>query len=100
MATKKDGAKGAAAGEPLEGLKFEQGLEKLESILETLENEELSLEDSIKNYETGVKYYNFCKEKLDALEKKIEMLVKSGQDGDYTAVPFRRDEIDGPRGDN
>jgi len=96
MAHKKESAKVQAEGGELEGLKFEQGLEKLEVILETLENDELSLEDSIKNYETGVKYYNFCKEKLDALEKKIEILVKNTADGEYTSAPYRREEIDGP----
>lgn len=95
MAQKKESVKSHPAEEQLEGLKFEQGLEKLERILETLENEELSLEDSIKNYETGVKYYNFCKEKLDMLEKKIEVLVKNGASGEVTSVAYRRDEIEG-----
>lgn len=94
MAQKKESVKNHPAEEQLEGLKFEQGLEKLECILEMLENEELSLEDSIKNYETGVKYYNFCKEKLDVLEKKIEVLVKNGASGEITSVPYRRDEIE------
>ncbi len=84
------------AHEQLEGLKFEEGLEELENILELLENEELSLEESIKNYETGVKYYNFCKEKLDSLEKKIEILIKTGPAGETSLAPYKRDEIENP----
>ncbi len=97
MAQKKETANHAAAGEELEGLKFEQGLEKLENILESLEKEELSLEDSINNYETGLKYYSFCKEKLDTLEKKIEILIKNSATGECSPAPYRRDEIEGPR---
>ena len=97
MAQKKETAKPAAVNEEFEGLKFEQGLEKLEDILESLENEELSLEESINNYETGVKYYNFCKEKLDALEKKIEILVKNNATGECAPAPYKREEIEGPR---
>jgi|GEM_PF-3341559 len=83
----------------LADIKFEDGLKKLEETLESLENNELSLEDSIKNYETGLKYYNFCKEKLDSLEKKIEILMKNSTSGEITPVAYTRPEIEDAGGE-
>ena len=56
--------------------KFEEALEELESVVERLESGELSLEDSLTAFEQGVRLVNFCNQKLNEVEKKIELLVK------------------------
>jgi exodeoxyribonuclease VII small subunit len=56
--------------------KFEAALEELEQIVEQLETGELSLEDSLSAFETGVGLVRFCNQKLNDVEKKIEMLVR------------------------
>ena len=56
--------------------KFESALEELEEVVDRLESGELSLEDSLTAFEKGVGLVRFCNQKLNEVEKKIEMLVK------------------------
>lgn len=56
--------------------KFESALEELEQIVEQLETGELSLEDALTAFEKGVGLVRVCNQKLNEVEKKIEMLVR------------------------
>ena len=56
--------------------KFEAALEDLELVVEQLETGELSLEDSLEAFEKGVGLVKYCTQKLDEVEKKVELLVK------------------------
>ena len=71
----------------MEKIKFEDGLKKIEKIVDKLESGDLSLEESLKLYEEGVRLTRFCRESLDAMEKKIEILTKD-KDGKLSAQPF------------
>ena len=55
---------------------FESALEDLEQVVEQLESGELSLEDSLAAFEKGVGLVKYCNQKLNEVEKKIELLVK------------------------
>ena len=55
---------------------FETALEQLEQIVERLESGELSLEDSLAAFEAGVGLVKHCNQKLNEVEKKIELLVR------------------------
>ena len=55
---------------------FESALEDLEQVVEQLETGELSLEDALAAFEKGVGLVKFCNQKLNEVEKKIELLVK------------------------
>ena len=59
--------------------KFESALEELAEVVEQLESGELSLEDSLSAYEKGVGLVRLCNQKLNEVEKKIEMLVKDNE---------------------
>lgn len=94
MGPRKEQNKEAAdRADDLSSLKFEEGLKKLEETLEALENDELPLEESIKKYETGTRLYNFCRAKLESLEKKIEIISK-GAGGEIEFKPYDRKEIE------
>ncbi|MBI4528866.1 MAG: exodeoxyribonuclease VII small subunit [Deltaproteobacteria bacterium] len=67
--------------------KFEEALEELESIVERLESGELSLEDSLAVFSEGVSLVKFCNQKLNEVEKKIELLIKD-RDGKLQLRPF------------
>jgi exodeoxyribonuclease VII small subunit len=56
--------------------KFEEALADLECVVERLESGELSLEESLTAFEQGVSLVKFCNQKLNEVEKKIELLVK------------------------
>lgn len=55
---------------------FEEAIKRLEEIVNELEKEDVPLEKSLALFEEGVKLSRFCREKLDAVEKKIDILLK------------------------
>ena len=57
---------------------YEQAVSELEEIISKLESGEASLDDSIALYSRGMELSKFCKEKLDAIEKKISSLSQDG----------------------
>lgn len=73
-------------------MEFEKALGELEKIVRQMEEEELSLESSIKKYEEGIRLARFCQEKLDAAEKKIEILKTSAGDENPRLEPFESEE--------
>ena len=56
--------------------KFESALEDLEQVVEQLESGDLALEDSLAAFEKGVGLVKFCNQKLNDVEKKVELLIK------------------------
>lgn len=60
-------------------LTYEQAVAELEEIIEKLESGEASLDDSISLYSRGMELSKFCKDKLDAIEKKISLLAEDGK---------------------
>lgn len=59
-------------------LTYEQAVAELEAIIGKLESGEASLDESISLYSRGMELSKFCKEKLDAIEKKISILSADG----------------------
>jgi exodeoxyribonuclease VII small subunit len=77
-----------------QGQKFEAALAELEAVVEQLESGELSLEDSLAAFEKGVGLVRFCNQKLNDVEKKIEILVRDREGKlqleELTALPKER----------
>jgi exodeoxyribonuclease VII small subunit len=67
--------------------KFEVALEDLEQVVEQLESGELSLEDSLAAFERGVGLVKYCNQKLNEVEKKVELLVRD-KEGKLQLKPF------------
>nr|MBF0221612.1 exodeoxyribonuclease VII small subunit [Desulfobulbaceae bacterium] len=65
---------------------FEESLDTLEQITRELESGDLSLEVSIKKFDEGMKMAEFCSQKLDEAQKKIDILLN--KNGLVTAQPF------------
>jgi len=55
---------------------FEGAWEELESVVEQLESGDLPRDDSLAAFEKGVGLVKFCNQKLNEVEKKVELLVK------------------------
>ena len=55
---------------------FESALQDLEQVVEQLESGKLALEDSLAAFEKGVGLVKYCNQKLNEVEKKVELLVK------------------------
>lgn len=54
---------------------FEKAFQRLEEIVKRLEGEELSLDESLQLFEEGIRLSRFCHQRLEAVEKKIEMIL-------------------------
>jgi exodeoxyribonuclease VII small subunit len=58
---------------------FEAAIAELESIVKQLENGDLALEPSLALYERGVQLSRFCHARLEAAERRIELLTDGGE---------------------
>lgn len=71
--------------------RFEEALNKLEKIVSKLENGDISLEESLKLFEEGIRLSRFCNQKLDEVEKRVEILLKN-KDGEIRPQRFDQTE--------
>ena len=81
--------------EQLEDPGFDRVLKRLRDVIEQLEAGNLSLEESLKMYEEGVALARRGHQVLDNAEKRVELLVRDGREGDVTAIPFDEGETAG-----
>ena len=70
---------------------FEKAIERLESIVAQMESASLPLEDLLVRYEEGIKLVKFCSEKLQAAEKRIEIITRDAG-GKPKLVEFEPDQ--------
>lgn len=74
---------------------FESAIAELEQIVKTLEDGDLPLEKALELYERGVALSRFCHARLEAAERRIELLNERGELRDVTetlgAGPDERD---------
>lgn len=68
-------------------ISFEQAIEKLEAIVAKLESGDVPLEQAIELYQEGMKLSLLCGQKLEQVERSIEMLVEG--EGGIARKPFQ-----------
>jgi exodeoxyribonuclease VII small subunit len=66
--------------------KFEECLQRLETIVQQLERGDLPLEQALKLFEEGVGLSDSCRRELEEAEGKVEILLK--QNGKLQPEPF------------
>ena len=71
---------------------FEASLSALEQIVRELEGGDLPLERSLELFEQGVRLSRECQERLQAAERRIEMLLRDA-DGQPLVEAFDEDEL-------
>ena len=74
-----------------EELSFEAALQRLEAVLDSLEHGDLPLEEALGAFEEGVGLVRFCHQKLDEVEKRVELLLKD-ETGRFFTRPFPEEE--------
>lgn len=74
------------------GESFENQLASLEKIVRELERGDLPLEQSLELFEQGVRLSRACQERLNEAERRIEVLLRSGE-GASAIAPFDSDEF-------
>lgn len=58
---------------------FESAIAELDTIVKTLEDGDLPLERSLELFERGVQLSRFCHARLEAAERRIEILNERGE---------------------
>ncbi len=71
----------------VETLSFEEALSRLETRVAEMESGQLSLDAMLKAFESGQQLLRHCQAKLNAVERRIEMLTRSADDAS-DVVPF------------
>lgn len=67
-------------------LDFEGAMERLEEIVRELEHGDVPLEQAIDLFQQGMKLSQLCGNKLEQVERKIEMITE--MDGELRKKPF------------
>jgi exodeoxyribonuclease VII small subunit len=72
---------------------FEKSFQNLEKIVQRLESEEMPLDESLQLFEEGIRLSRFCHQRLEEVEKKIELILADAK-GQPVTEPFEDDEED------
>ena len=73
--------------EKSETVSFESSLKELEKIVAELEKGELPLENQLKSFEKGVALSRECMKRLEEIERRVEVLMRSPE-GKLDTAPF------------
>jgi exodeoxyribonuclease VII small subunit len=68
--------------------RFEDELADLEAVVTRIDSGELSLEDSISAFERGVALVRSLNQKLDEVDRRVEVLTR-GPQGDLKTAPYQ-----------
>lgn len=82
-----------AAARPNE---FEKAFQQLESIVRRLEGEELPLDESLQLFEEGIRLSRFCHQRLEDVEKKIELILADAKGQPVTEAFEPEDDDEEP----
>jgi exodeoxyribonuclease VII small subunit len=69
---------------------FEKAFQQLEKIVQRLEGEELPLDESLGLFEEGIRLSRFCHQRLEEVEKKIELILADAK-GQPRTEPFEEE---------
>jgi exodeoxyribonuclease VII small subunit len=72
---------------------FEKAFQNLEKIVQRLEGEEMPLDESLQLFEEGIKLSRFCHQRLEEVEKKIELILADAK-GQPVTQPFEDEELE------
>jgi exodeoxyribonuclease VII small subunit len=73
---------------------FEKAFQQLEKIVQRLEGEELPLDESLQLFEEGIRLSRFCHQRLEEVEKKIELILADAK-GQPVTEPFAEEDAGG-----
>jgi exodeoxyribonuclease VII small subunit len=71
---------------------FEKAFQDLEKIVQRLEGEELPLDESLQLFEQGIRLSRFCHQRLEEVEKKIELILADAK-GQPVTQAFEDEEL-------
>ena len=63
---------------------IEEAFAQIRELLTEMEKEDVPLEKAFENYEKGMKLIRYCNDKIDTVEKKVQMMNDDGSLSDFT----------------
>jgi len=81
----------AVVSSPHLDLSFEQAFERLSEVVSRLEAGEGSLTERTQLFQEGITLSKLCSEHLEAIEKKVEILLQN-QQGEQEVAPYKDEE--------
>ena len=72
--------------------KFEEALGRLEELVRKMEAGDMTLEESLKAFEEGTRLARFCAKKLDEAERRVDLLLRQGDE--RVTRPFKEGDDD------
>lgn len=66
-----------------EELTLEESFGQLDKMIEALESREITLEGSFKTYQAGMELLKSCNDKIDTVEKKMQMMNEDGEMNEF-----------------
>ncbi len=70
-------------GQDREEQTLEEGFAKLDEVLEALESTEITLEEAFSTYAKGMELLKKCNDKIDRVEKKMQVINEEGELSDF-----------------
>jgi exodeoxyribonuclease VII small subunit len=67
---------------------IEESLARIEELVAGMESGKLPLEDMITRFEEGARLVKACREKLDAAEKRVQIIVRETSGGEASLDDF------------
>lgn len=64
-------------------LSIEEAFAQLQKILAKMEDEKTTLEDSFASYEKGMQLLQYCNDRIDRVEKKVQKMAEDGTTTDF-----------------
>ena len=62
---------------------IEEAFAQIRELLTEMEKEDVPLEKAFENYEKGMKLIRYCNDKIDTVEKKVQMMNADGSLSDF-----------------
>lgn len=78
-----NGSQTDAAGQPDQKLSLEESMQLLDQLTRKMESREISLEESFNLYKKGMDLLKSCNDKIDKVEKKMQVIRGDGQLEDF-----------------
>jgi exodeoxyribonuclease VII small subunit len=69
-------------------IRFEDAIQRLETIVDELERGEITLDESVALFEEGIALSKRCSEKLDEVELRVQKWIKT-EDGGFRLEPLQ-----------
>lgn len=67
------------ANKEIEKLTLEEAFDKIDNLMDEMSEEDIALDKSFELYKEGMELLKHCSEKIDLVEKQVQMINEKGE---------------------